>query len=132
MQAKPYINEAHVFNDAGLSFDVWPPSLSNKDYRPATNFTKAFSTNQRNAAQSSSEMQQCNIEEHSSRCAQSASLYVNHDKVDELVCKSDGNTTQAVMEEQDATIVGRGFLLAEKLWQEMLLTLDAATLSVGH
>ena len=25
LQAKPFISEAHVFNDAGLSFDVWPP-----------------------------------------------------------------------------------------------------------
>ena len=25
LQAKPFISEAHVFNDAGLMFDVWPP-----------------------------------------------------------------------------------------------------------
>ncbi len=25
LQAKPFISEAHVFNDAGLSFDVWSP-----------------------------------------------------------------------------------------------------------
>ena len=25
LQVKPFISEAHVFNDAGLSFDVWPP-----------------------------------------------------------------------------------------------------------
>ena len=27
LQAKPFISEAHVFNDAGVSFDVWPPTL---------------------------------------------------------------------------------------------------------
>lgn len=132
MQAKPYINEAHVFNDAGLSFDVWPPRFSNQQHRAATNSTPASSTKGYLVAQCSNDMQQCDIEEDGSRGAQSA-LLLSQNTNDECVCKIDSNTTaQAAMKEQEATIVGRGFLLAEKLWQETLLTLDAAAQPVEH
>ena len=132
MQAKPYINEAHVFNDAGLSFDVWPPRLSNQQHRAATNSTQDDSTKGYIVAQSSNEMQQCDIEDDGSRGAQSASL-LSQNKSYECVCKIDSNiTAQAAMKEQEATILGRGFLLAEKLWQETLLALDAAAQPVEH
>ena len=27
LQVKPFVNEAHLFNDAAIFFDVWPPQL---------------------------------------------------------------------------------------------------------
>ncbi|KAA6425415.1 MAG: hypothetical protein FRX49_04908 [Trebouxia sp. A1-2] len=37
--AKPFISEAHVFNDAGLSFDVWAPETGLASAQPSTRET---------------------------------------------------------------------------------------------
>ena len=39
LQAKPFISEAHVFNDAGLSFDVWAPETGLASAQPSTRET---------------------------------------------------------------------------------------------
>ena len=132
MQAKPYINEAHVFNDAGVSFDVWPPSSNNIQDEKITSFRQACSAEQQQAddGQSSIDNQECSNKGLSSgSCgAFSAQSYLSSRDHTGHVCKDDNNTTaQASAQSEAGTAgMGRGYLLAAKLWQEALLTLAAS------
>ena len=132
MQAKPYINEAHVFNDAGLSFDVWPPSNSNIQDEFTASLTQACNAEQQQAedGQSSTDNQQCSTRGCSSgSCgAFSAQSYLSSRDHTGPVCKDGSNSTcqASAQSEAGSADVGRGYLLAAKLWQEALLTLAAS------
>lgn len=131
MQAKPYINEAHVFNDAGVSFDVWPPSINDIQDKPTGILRQACSIGQQqdDDGQSSIDNQECSNRGTSSG-AFSAQSHLSSREHSGHVCKDDSNTTAQTSAQSEAGTagMGRGYLLAAKLWQEAVLTLAASAL----
>lgn len=139
VQAKPYINEAHVFNDAGLSFDVWPP-YTNLDQHKSTAHSEqtcdvsadlagvhGSSDLQQHSAQNSCCTSEPSTQSYLTRKVSTVQSYSSSDKGDKCGCNSDSDLTQQVAGavHQGAGVKGRGFLLAAKLWQEILLTVTA-------
>lgn len=125
LQAKPFINEAHVFNDAGLSFDVWPPRTGSpaSDAPPKpTAITSADSS--------------LHPEEHiclvdADTAAEKASCLIGDDDVaavEGAASSSNGSSSgMAAASEVVGSDVGisRGYLLALKLWEEAIVTVNA-------
>lgn len=168
LQAKPFINEAHVFNDAGLSFDVWPPYNQQHQAASFTGQANTADAPNANANHSSIAQQQCNdqqsiLKHHTqhnfksylssvfhtiqsffnSKSTNRNSVLQQHmgasgtfltvqaaDISNAGVCAAGANMTAdehhqhaVAADVQDrGSEMGRGFLLAAKLWQEILQT----------
>lgn len=123
LQAKPFINEAHVFNDAGLSFDVWPPRTgtpaSDAPPKPtAIDLADGFSSL---PDQSSDEEDTLHPVENT--CLAGSDI----DAAGGLSSSGNGN---GVGMAAASDVVGgdmgisRGYLLAVKLWEEAIATVN--------
>lgn len=121
MQAKPFISEAHVFNDAGLSFVVWPPVTG----RPASDAPPQPPTT------SAAEHPTCDSGLSSDP---DMSDFVEHTCLAEndinTASLSNSSTVSTAAAAGDPVGVeggmSRGYLLALKLWEEAVATVDAA------
>ena len=132
VQAKPFINEAHVFNDAGLSFDVWPPRTgsSASDAPPKPTAISLASDLDESLKPSNAQNQPeldagvCLADKDS--YAESANCEASH-----------GNGT-VIGHAAASDVVGsdlgmsRGYLLALKLWEEAVATVNAVHRSAAH
>ena len=126
LQAKPFISEAHVFNDAGLSFDVWPPKPGSSSVPSSTHETGAADGSDSNADGV--------VMETSGKLP----LVIDSCPAD---IKSDAGTCSAGSHNSSvaggnggdgSTDMSRGYLLAVKLWQEAVATVAAASQNAAH
>ena len=132
LQAKPFINEAHVFNDAGLSFDVWPPRTGS----PASD-TPPKPTAIGLASDLDESLKPSNGQDQPEIGA--GVCMANQDSYAESAeCEvSPGNGTD-VGNAAASDVVGsdmgmsRGYLLALKLWEEAVATVNAVHRSAAH
>ncbi len=127
LQAKPFISEAHVFNDAGLSFDVWPPKTGSFSVTPFTHETGATDGSHSNTG--------------------GVVIETSGNKLPLVIdsCPADITTvngTNSAGSHNDSvgngyggggsTEISRGYLLAVKLWQEAVATFAAASRNAAH
>ena len=125
LQAKPFISEAHVFNDAGLSFDVWPPKTGLLSVSPSTYETGAADGSGSNADGIVTETSDTLV-------IDSCSADI---KFDDGTCSTRSHND--VMGSGNgggdgSTDMSRGYLLAVKLWQEAVATVAAASRNAAH
>jgi len=128
LQAKPFISEAHVFNDAGLSFDVWPPKTGS--------FSVPSSTHETGAADGSDSNADGIVIETSGN-----KLPLVIDSCPADITTDDGTCSTGSHNDSmgsgnggghGSTDVSRGYLLAVKLWQEAVATVAAASRNAAH
>ena len=126
LQAKPFISEAHVFNDAGLSFDVWPPKTGS--------FSVPTSTYEPGAADGSDSNVDGIVIETSGKLplvVDSCSADITSDAGTSSV--SPHNISMGSGNDGGgSTDMSRGYLLAVKLWQEAVTTVAAASRNAAH
>ena len=127
MQAKPFINEAHVFNDAGLSFDVWPPQTGSSaaqasDEITPTDITADFDTDTVNSPVTTQNLtsDSCMADSLNAVGSCPAGMGSAHLNLNKTVAV--GGTIDVRPDKE----ISRGYLLAVKLWQEALATAAAA------
>ncbi|KAA6417366.1 MAG: hypothetical protein FRX49_12695 [Trebouxia sp. A1-2] len=124
--AKPFISEAHVFNDAGLSFDVWPPKTGS--------FSVPTSTYEPGAADGSDSNVDGIVIETSGKLplvVDSCSADITSDAGTSSV--SPHNISMGSGNDGGgSTDMSRGYLLAVKLWQEAVTTVAAASRNAAH
>ena len=129
VQAKPFINEAHVFNDAGLSFDVWPPQTSSSaaqasDEVTPTDIKADFDTDTINSPVTAQNLASDSCAPDSLNGVGSCPAGMGSAHLNSI-----SNNTVAVGGTSDVRPdkeISRGYLLAVKLWQEALATAAAA------
>ncbi len=120
LQAKPFISEAHVFNDAGLSFDVWPPKSS---------FSVSSATYETGAADGSDSNAGGGEIERTDKLP----LVIDSCPADMTngagTCSTGShNVSMGSSNGGDgSTDISRGYLMAVKLWQEAVATVAAAS-----
>ena len=126
LQAKPFVSEAHVFNDAGLSFDVWPPKTGS--------FSVPSSTNETSGADGSDN----DIDALQTETLDKLPLVTDSCPADII---TDDGTSSAGSHNTSmsggnggcgSTDISRGYLLAVKLWQEAVATVAAASRNAAH
>ena len=126
LQAKPFISEAHVFNDAGLSFDVWPPKTGS--------FSVPSSTHETGAADSSDS----NADGVQIEAIDKLPLVIDScpaDITNDAGICSAGSDNESIGSGNGgcgSTVISRGYLLAVKLWQEAVATVAAASRNAAH
>jgi len=126
LQAKPFISEAHVFNDAGLSFDVWPPKTGS--------FSVPSSTHETGAADSSDN----DIDGLQTETLDKLPLVIDSCPADITTdagtssAGSHNTSTGSGNDGGESTDMSRGYLLAVKLWQEAVATVAAASRNAAH
>ena len=137
LQAKPFISEAHVFNDAGLSFDVWPPRTGRPTANAGANsvvMDVADNFSHHCDPMDSSAIGTLRLEDHTC-LAELDTVAAKHkyragagDDVTALgsvASLSNGSSVVAAGEVfGSATEISRGYLLAVKLWEEAVATVN--------
>ena len=129
LQTKAFISEAHVFNDAGLSFDVWPPKTGTHVHEPSSceNYAEDYLDSRNDADDRGSPdslgVESCSVDGISAtnNCLAGSA----HDSV------SNGSSTCSVSGASTME-VSRGYLLAVKLWHEAVARFAAASGGEAH
>lgn len=145
LQAKPFINEAHVFNDAGLSFDVWPPrtgsSASDTPPKPTAVDTADDSSHPSDPLASSNdgtlrpEDHIC-LSDHANAAEEDRQFAVGNDDAVRGVAGSNNDSSVGLAAAGEVVGndmgISRGYLLAVKLWEEAIATVNAKHESSAH
>ena len=118
LQAKPFINEAHVFNDAGLSFDVWPPSTRHETGAADGTDSNADGVVMETSGKLPLVIDSCPADITTDAGTCSAGSH------NSSVAGGNGG--------DGSTDMSRGYLLALKLWQEAVATVAAASRNAAH
>ncbi len=125
LQAKPVISEAHVFNDAGLSFDVWSPETGSASGQVDTHGNGAAdSWHNLSYADGKQKIRPDQLPLTADSCPADIAVAVGTCPAgshNESVGGQDGN---------EWTDTSPGYLLAVKLWQEAIATDAAASRKV--
>ena len=138
MQAKPFISEAHVFNDAGLMFDVWPPrtgSLAADAAPKSVAKDVADDSSHHSGPRDSSGFCALRTEDHT--CFADSGTVADEHKylagaandtvVGSAACISNASTVSVAAAGEDFGSdmdISRGYLLALKLWEEVIATVN--------
>ena len=133
LQAKPFISEAHVFNDAGLSFDVWPPRTGSPTADAAADsiaMDVADNSSHHSDPMGSSDLGTLRPEDHT--CfAELDTVAAKHKyraggdvtAVGSVASLSYGSSMAAAGKVLGNDMeISRGYLLALKLWEEAVAT----------
>lgn len=144
-QAKPFINEAHVFNDAGLSFDVWPPrngsSAADAPPKPIAINPADDSSHPSDPTASSDDhilrpQDDICLADHAIAAEEGTQFAVGENDAIESVASltndSSGGVTAAGEVVGSDISISRGYLLAVKLWEETIATVNAKHRSSAH
>ena len=144
LQAKPFINEAHVFNDAGLSFDVWPPSTgssaSDAPPKPVA-INPADDSSNPSDPMASSDNSTPGHEDHI--CLADHAVAAEEDRHSDVQLGKNGAVGGLASLTSDSSVgvgevvgsdmgISRGYLLAVKLWEEVIATVNAKHRSSAH
>ena len=126
MQDKVFINEAQVFNDAGLSFDVWAPPTNNAASM-ATSPPPASNCSPAKCQQSSNDTDQV-----AEVCL--ADIGTDIAAATGLATSGKSNCTDTTAADSNRSDEGirPGFLLAVKLWKEAVATASAVHSGAAH
>ena len=140
-QVKPFVNEAHLFNDAGIAFAVWPPSgdliepdavalacesaaeiLQSQTLQPRPN-SQTESSNASHDPPLSSDLGSCDlVTEAGDGAAQgeahlpSRAIAVNAAATHSIMLRAGSVSATS---SQAASAESKGVLLARKVWQEI-------------
>jgi len=126
LQAKPFISEAHVFNDAGLSFDVWSPETGSASAQVQTHGSDAAdSWHNLSYADGKQKIRADKRPLTGDSCPADIALAVG-------TCPA-GSHNESVGGQggNEWTDTSPGYLLAVKLWQEAIATDAAASRKVA-
>lgn len=129
LQAKPFINEAHVFNDAGLSFDVWPPKTGHLMSDPVPQST---ATNKSSSSDDPDDVEDGLTVRDLGLDSCPADPSANSNAAGSCSAGSETKLSIANDNVRPEMEMSRGFLLAVKLWQEAVATVAAASRSAAH
>jgi len=126
LQAKPFISEAHVFNDAGLSFDVWSPETGSASAQLHTHGSGAAdSWHNLSYADGKQKMRGEQRPLTADSCPADIALAVG-------TCPAAShNGSVGGQGGNEWTDTSPGYLLAVKLWQEAIATDAAASRTVA-
>lgn len=129
MQDKVFINEAQVFNDAGLTMDVWAPPKHTAASKASS--SPPASNRSAESQQSSSDTDQVAREEEEV-CL--ADIGTDIAAATRLATSGKSNSTDTAAADSNRSDEGirRGYLLAVKLWKEAVATASAVHGVAAH
>ena len=136
LQAKPFISEAHVFNDAGVSFDVWPPTLGPHEPRDSTDVSTGKTDSSDVTAvlaAANEEADKLGLTKDDEPLPLPESCQADYSNPDgtcpltpSAAAASDVSHDDVIAAAVPHNDIQRGFHLAVKLWQEALKTFAEA------